>query len=59
MHKAVSIIQFKLEGQLLMKRKEFQMEDRCLLHRINPDKGTITMPDGIEYPLKDMTFPYG
>lgn len=57
MHKAVSIIQFKLEGQLLMKRKEFQMEDRCLLHRINPDKGTITMPDGIEYPLKDMNFP--
>ena len=57
MHKAVSIIQFKLEGQLLMKRKEFQMEDRCLLHRIDPDKGTITMPDGIEYPLKDMNFP--
>lgn len=57
MHKAVSIIQFKLEGQLLMKRKEFHMEDRCLLHRINPDKGTITMPDGIEYPLKDMNFP--
>ena len=57
MHKAVSIIQFKLEGQLLMKRKEFHMEDRCLLHRIDPDKGTITMPDGIEYPLKDMNFP--
>ena len=57
MHKAISIIQFKLEGQLLMKRKEFQMEDRCLLHRINPEKGTITMPDGNEYPLKDTNFP--
>lgn len=57
MHKAISIIQFKLEGQLLMKRKEFQMENRCLLHRINPDKGTITMPDGKEYPLKDTNFP--
>ena len=57
MHKAISIIQFKLEGQLLMKRKEFQMEDRCLLHRINPEKGTITMPDENEYPLKDTNFP--
>ncbi len=57
MHKAISMIQFKLEGQLLMKRKEFQMEDRCLLHRIDPDKGTITMPDGREYPLKDTNFP--
>lgn len=57
MHKAVSIIQFKLEGQLLEKRKEFQMEDRRLLHRINPEKGTITLPDGKEYPLLDTSFP--
>ncbi len=57
MHKAISIIQFKLEGQLLQKRKEFQMENRCLLHRINPKEGTITMPDGNTYPLRDTNFP--
>ena len=44
MHKAISMIQFK-------------MEDRCLLHRIDPDKGTITLPDGKEYPLLDTSFP--
>ena len=57
MHKAISMIQFKLEGKLLRRRKEFHMEDRCLLHRIDPDKGTITLPDGKEYPLLDTSFP--
>lgn len=57
MHKAISVIQFKLEGQLLRRHREFQMEDRCLLHRINPEKGTITMPDGKEYELADTCFP--
>lgn len=50
MHKAIAIIQFKLEGQLLRRHKEFHMEDRCLLHRINPEKGTVTLADGKEYP---------
>ena len=49
MHKAIAIIQFKLEGQLLRRHKEFHMEDRCLLHRINPEKGTVTLADGKEY----------
>lgn len=31
MHKAISIIQFKLEGQLIRRHKEFHMENRCLL----------------------------
>lgn len=57
MHKAIAIIQFKLEGQLLRRHREFQMEDRCLLHRISPEKGTITMPDGKEYELLDKSFP--
>ena len=46
MHKAIAIIQFKLEGQLIRRHKEFHMENRCLLHRIDPKKGTITLPDG-------------
>ena len=57
MHKAISIIQFKLEGQLLYKHPEYDMENRCLLHRIDPVKGTITLPDGGEYPLRDTNFP--
>lgn len=57
MHKAISIIQFKLEGQLILKHKEFHMEERLLLHRIDPEKGIITMPDGKQYPLVDHNFP--
>ena len=57
MHKAIAIIQFKLEGRLVKKHKEFQMEDRALLHRIDPEKGTITLPDGKVYPLRDNSFP--
>ena len=57
MHKAISIIQFKLEGQLLYKHPEYDMENRCLLHRIDPEKGTINLPDCGEYPLRDTNFP--
>ncbi len=57
MHKAITVIQFKLEGALLLKHEEFQLKDRCLLHRIDPEKGTITLPDGREYPLLDHNFP--
>lgn len=57
MHKAIAIIQFKLEGQLIHRHKEFHMENRCLLHRIDPEKCTITLPDGKEYPLLDTNFP--
>ena len=57
MHKAIAVIQFKLEGKLVRKHREFQMEDRALLHRIDPKRGTIVMPDGKEYPLRDTKFP--
>lgn len=57
MHKAITIIQFKLEGELLRRNPEFQMDDRCLLHRIDPEKGTITLSDGTVYPLTDTDFP--
>ena len=35
MHKAIAIIQFKLEGQLIRRHKEFHMESRCLLPTID------------------------
>ena len=38
MHKAISIIQFKLEGQLIEKHPEFHMEDRRLLHQMDLEK---------------------
>lgn len=55
-HKAIAILQFKLEGALVLKRKEFDMMDRALLHRIDYEKGTITL-DGKEYELLDKNFP--
>ena len=56
MHKAISVIQFKVEGKLILQHPEFQMEERALLHRIDYKKGTILL-DGKEYPLKDDRFP--
>lgn len=56
MHKAIAVIQFKLEGQLIAKYPEFNMDNRRLLHRIDFDKGTVEL-DGREYPMLDMKFP--
>ena len=57
MHKAITVLQFKLEGQLIEQNPGFKMDDRRLLHRIDPGKGTVTLPDGNEYPLLDTCFP--
>ncbi len=57
MHKAITIIQFKLEGQLIMRHPEFKMDDRLLLNRIDYEHGTITLPDGRTYDLLDKVFP--
>lgn len=56
MHKAISIIQFKLEGQLIKRRPEFGMESRLLLDKIDFEKGTIQI-EGKEYHLEDSYFP--
>ncbi|MCR4752046.1 MAG: fructose-1,6-bisphosphatase [Eubacterium sp.] len=56
MHKAISIIQFKLEGQLIKRRRSFDMDDRLLLDKIDYEKGTIRI-DGKEYELLDKNFP--
>ncbi len=56
MHKAISIIQFKLEGGVIDRNKDFRMDNRKLLHLINQEKGTITI-EGKEYPLMDTNFP--
>ncbi len=56
MHKAISIIQFKLEGQIIQRRPSFDMKNRLLLDKINFEKGTIIV-DGKEYELNDINFP--
>ena len=55
MHKAITIIQFKLEHEVIKRHPEYNMEDRNLLHLINREKGTITL-DGRELTLKDDDF---
>ena len=56
MHKAITIIQFKLEGQIIKDRPEFAMESRLLLDKINFKKGTVKI-DGKNYELLDTYFP--
>jgi len=56
MHKAISIIQFKLEGQIIKTNPEFQMEKRLLMDKIDCNKGTICIDNKI-YPLNDTCFP--
>lgn len=56
MHKAITIIQFKVEGQLIRRHPEYQMEDRILLNQIDFTKGTVRIGEK-SYPLKDTLFP--
>ncbi len=56
MHKAMAIIQFKLEGQLIMRRPEFRMEDRLLLDKIDYENKTIKIGDAV-YAMNDTEFP--
>ena len=56
MHKAITIILFKLEGQKILRHPEFGMEDRLLLDKIDYEKKSIVI-DGVEYQLSDTDFP--
>ena len=56
MHKAISIIQFKVEGQIIKKNPGFKLEKRNLLHHIDFENGTIEL-DGKVYELLDKNFP--
>jgi fructose-1,6-bisphosphatase-3 len=55
-HKAIAMIQFKLEHQLVERNKDFNLSDRSLLHKIDYTKGTINI-DGCDYVLLDTNFP--
>ena len=56
MHKAIAVLQFKLEGQLIMRRPEFAMQDRLLLQHIDYEHKALVL-DGVSYSLKDVDFP--
>ncbi|MBC3888107.1 fructose-bisphosphatase class III [Acetobacterium paludosum] len=56
MHKAIAIIQFKLEETLIDKHPEYHMEKRQLLRCIDFENSTVTV-EGVVYPLNDSNFP--
>ncbi|MDA3868177.1 MAG: fructose-1,6-bisphosphatase [Salinivirgaceae bacterium] len=56
MHKAISVIQFKIEGAIIERNPWYQMQDRLILNNIDYTQGTITI-DGKTYELKDKNFP--
>ncbi|MBQ4527792.1 MAG: fructose-1,6-bisphosphatase [Clostridia bacterium] len=56
MQKAIAIIQFKLEGQLIARHPEYEMSDRTFLDKIDFQNGIVTI-DGEKYPLTDKNFP--
>ena len=56
MHKAITVILFKLEGQKILRNPCFGMEDRLLLDKIDYENRCITI-NGTVYPLEDTDFP--
>lgn len=56
MHKAITIIQFKLEYEIIKRRPEFKLDHRLLLDKINYNQGTISLNDQT-YELSDKLFP--
>lgn len=56
MHKAIAVIQFKLEGDMIKRHPEWEMEERRLLHLVDYEAGTINL-HGKTYKLLDTNFP--
>lgn len=56
MHKAIAVIQFKLEGQAVLEHPEYQMEDRLLLDKLDPARGVVNIA-GQDHSLTDRRFP--
>lgn len=56
MQKAIAIIQLKLEGQLMQRQREYGMDDRLLLDKIDYAAGTVSL-NGKRYALNDSYLP--
>lgn len=54
--KAIAVMLFKLEGQVILRNPDYNMKDKLLLHKINVEKHTVEI-DGIEYAITEETFP--
>ena len=54
--KAISIILFKLEGQIIRRNPDYGMQERLLLDKVNFDDATIEI-DGVVHELKEKRFP--
>ena len=56
MQKAMAVIQFKIESQIIKRRPDFQMDDRLLLDKVDYARGVVNL-NGVEYPMLDTFFP--
>lgn len=56
MHKAITVIQLKIEGKIIKKRPQYEMEDRLVLDKIDYNNGTIKLGNK-EFVLNDHDFP--
>ena len=56
MHKAITMILFKLEGQTILRNPSFGMDDRLLLDKVDYENKSITI-GGVTYPMEDTDFP--
>ena len=56
MHKAIAVIQFKVEGQIVKRRPEFHMDERTHITAIDFEKGTVSIR-GKDYKMLDMDLP--
>lgn len=54
--KAISVMLFKLEGQVILRNPDYNMTDKLLLHKVNVEKQTVEI-DGTEYVIKEEAFP--
>ena len=56
MHKAIAVIQFKVESQIIAKHSEWKMNDRCLFEHVDYQNGTIDL-QGKTYKMSSCSFP--
>lgn len=54
--KAISVMLFKLEGQVILRNPDYNMTDKLLLHKVNMENQTVEI-DGTEYAVKEESFP--
>lgn len=56
MHKAIAMMQFKVEGHIIKRHPEYEMEERLLLENIDFETGMVRIGEK-QYPMADMNFP--